>query len=71
MLRNYRTSVSASTLNVKMSDQKPVPRIQINRIAGAVDADPRTVRKVLDGKPVRGGVAIRIKEEAQRRGLRT
>lgn len=33
--------------------------------------DPRTVRKVLEGKPVRGLSAIRVREALERLGIRT
>lgn len=72
-VQNYRTAVAALPLVLKMSiPQRPsqVPRVIVNRVAGAVDADPRTVRKVIDGQKVRGPSAVRIEEELKRRGLR-
>lgn len=37
-----------------------IPETVIRRIAAEADADPRTVRKVLAGEPVRGVVRDRI-----------
>ena len=48
---------------------KQVPTHVINRIAGEVPADPDTVRKVIAGKPVRGGVYFRICDALKRAGI--
>jgi hypothetical protein len=47
-----------------------VTRNKILQIAGAVRADPRTVKKVIDGKPVRGSVGVDIENELMKRGIR-
>jgi hypothetical protein len=49
----------------------PPKRLSTHRVfqvAAAAIADPRTVRKVSEGKAVRGSVGDRIKEELLRRG---
>ncbi|MES2339311.1 MAG: hypothetical protein V4537_14550 [Pseudomonadota bacterium] len=38
----------------------PVPWHVITRVAGKVPADPKTVRKVILGEPVRGSVYERV-----------
>lgn len=56
---------------LKMAEQKKrVTNHQVILVAGAVRADPKTVRRVVDGKPVRGSVADAISEELKRRGWR-
>lgn len=46
-----------------------VSKAVVLSIAGEAEADPRSVRKVLAGKPVRGMVADRIEASARRRGV--
>ncbi len=41
----------------------------LRRLALISEADPRTVRRVLTGKPVRGMVADRIKRAAKQGGI--
>jgi hypothetical protein len=54
-----------------MAEQpKKVSANRVNQVAGDAVADPRTVRKVIEGKPVRGDVAVRIDEALRKRGLR-
>ncbi|HXE93631.1 MAG TPA: hypothetical protein VN544_07410 [Gaiellaceae bacterium] len=43
---------------------------RIKSIAKAAIADPRTVRRVINGESVRGMVAERIEDELRRRGMR-
>lgn len=43
---------------------------KIMHVARTVRADPRTVKKVVEGKPVRGLVGVEIEEELKRRGWR-
>jgi hypothetical protein len=47
----------------------PVPNRIVQRIVRAVPADEDTVRKVIDGKPVRGSIGIRVRSELERRGF--
>jgi len=53
-----------------MADKQKMSPARIMHVARAVRADPRTVRKVAEGKPVRGLVAVDIEEEFKRRGWR-
>ena len=54
-----------------MAEQpKRVPAHKIIEYAGAARVDPRTMRKALEGKPVRGFTGDRINDELKRRGLR-
>lgn len=41
---------------------------ELRRIAVEVEADPRTVRKILAGKKVRGVLGRRLHRELERRG---
>lgn len=59
-----------AALAFKMADKTKVAPSRINHVARTVRADPRTVRKVLEGKPVRGLVGVDIEQELKRRGLR-
>ena len=43
---------------------------RILKVAVAAVADPKTVRKVLAGEPVRGDVGDRIADELKRLGMR-
>lgn len=52
-----------------MSDQpKKIPRHKLLQIAGKIPADPATVRKVLEGRPVRGSIRDRVKDELVSQG---
>jgi hypothetical protein len=53
-----------------MAEKPKMAPSRINLIARSIRADPRTVRKVVEGKPVRGLVGEVIEEELRRRGLR-
>jgi hypothetical protein len=46
-----------------------VPYHVIIRIAGEVPADPKTVRKVVEGEPVRGSVYYRIRAALEKAGV--
>jgi hypothetical protein len=57
-----------------MSDQptKKVPHHKVIQIAVASQTNQKTVRKMLEGKPVRRGYSYdRIKQELARQGYRT
>ena len=43
---------------------------KVRQIAVAVRVDPRTVKRVIDGKPTRPAAGDAIREELKRRGLR-
>jgi hypothetical protein len=47
----------------------PPDTAALRRYAVAADADPRTVRKVLEGQPVRGMVARRVQAVLVAAGL--
>jgi len=53
-----------------MAAKSKMAHSKIIHVARTVRADPRTVRKVADGKPVRGLVGIEIENELKRRGWR-
>lgn len=53
-----------------MADKQKMAPSKINHVARSVRADPRTVRKVAEGKPVRGLVGVEIEQELKRRGWR-
>jgi hypothetical protein len=53
-----------------MAEKSKMAPSRIVHVARAVRADPRTVRKVVEGKPVRGLVGVAIDEELKRRGWR-
>jgi hypothetical protein len=57
-------------LAFKMADRQKMAHSKIIAVARSVRADPRTVKKVAEGKPVRGLVGIDIEEEFKRRGWR-
>jgi hypothetical protein len=48
---------------------KPLSSAQVLTIAGEAEADPRTVRRVMRGKPTRGLTSERILRVLRRRGL--
>lgn len=53
-----------------MSNQRTLVKpAKINHIAKRLRADPRSVRKVLDGQEVRGAVGQVIEDELKRLGL--
>jgi hypothetical protein len=56
--------------NEMADNKKPIANSRVYRIAGAATADPRTVKKVLDGRTVRGSVAVRIREAIERDGAK-
>lgn len=47
----------------------PVPHRVVMRIASEAVADPSTVRKVINGRAVRGSVKDRITRSLNRRGI--
>ena len=59
---------SQSKMAQRPAPRPRVPHYKVMLIAGTVPADIGTVRKVIAGKPVRGGVRDRVRAEIVRQG---
>lgn len=49
----------------------PVPNRVIKRVADTVGANEKTIRRVIDGKPVRPVTGTKVRRELERRGYPT